>query len=47
MDLFHGSSREVVRVNSAGELIPIEGSKNLCVDGAVLEGTVKTTWRFR
>ena len=45
MDLFYGSLREVVRVYSAGELIPIESGKNLSVNRTLPEGIVKATCR--
>jgi hypothetical protein len=39
--------REVVRVYSAGELIPIESSKDLGFNGALIESIVKATYRTR
>lgn len=43
MDLFYGGLREVVRVHSAGELIPIESGENLGLNRALIEGIVKAT----
>jgi len=42
VDLFHGSLWEVVRVHSAGELIPIEGGKDPSINRALLKRIVKT-----
>ena len=41
-DLFHGSLREVMRVRSAGELIPIEGGNDPSINGALFKGIVQT-----
>ena len=41
-DLFHGSLREVMRIRSAGELIPIEGGNDPSINGALFEGMAQT-----
>ena len=43
MDLFHGGLWEIMGVRSAGKLIPIEGSHDSRVNGALLKGIVQTT----
>jgi hypothetical protein len=38
VDLFHGSFGEVVRVHSAGKLIPIEGGNDSGINRALFKG---------
>lgn len=47
VNLFHGGLWEVMRVHSAGELVPVEGNKDPSINGALFEGIVKTTCRSR
>ena len=47
MDLFHSSLWGIVRVHSAGKLIPIEGGHDPSIDRALFERIVKTTYRSR
>jgi hypothetical protein len=44
MNLFHSGLRKVVRIYFAGELIPIEGSEDTSINGAVPKGEMKTTF---
>ena len=47
MDLFHSSLGEVVRVHSAGKLIPIEGGDDSGINRALFKGIMQTTCRPR
>lgn len=47
VDLFHGSLWEVVRVRSAGKLIPIEGGNDSSINGTLFKGIVQPTCRTR